>query len=434
MKIRQTSLRGIADKAARNKTYRFRSLARLLTVSFLIWCWSFLNKNAASGVDKVNAKEYEVNLNTNVEKLIERVKGKRYKAKLVRRQYIPKANGKLRPLGIPAIEDKLLQTGVKVILEAIYEQDFLPCSYGYRPNRSAMDAIKDISKTLTQGRYNFIVEADIKGFFDNIDHNILLDMLSLRVDDKVFTGLIRKWLKAGILETDGKVIHPDTGTPQGGIVSPVLANIYLHYALDMWFEYEVKPYCHGQAYLCRYADDFVCAFQYEWEAKRFYEMVGQRLAAVNLQLAEDKTRTLFFSRFQKKDKTYFEFLGFEFRWGKSRFGKTILKKRTSRKKLRKSIADFALWCKENRHTKMSTLFNDVNSKLRGYYNYYGLCGNYDSLNTFYYFAKQNLFKWLNRRSQKKSYNWRGFNDLMRQFRLERPRIVERTKQLSLRFT
>jgi len=432
MNIRQTSLRGIAEKATRNKTHRFRSLARLLTVHFLIWCWSFLNKKAASGVDKVSAKEYGANLNTNAENLVDRVKGKRYKAKLVRRQYIPKTNGKLRSLGIPVVDDKLLQTGVKVILEAIYEQDFLPCSYGYRPNRSAIDAVKDISNVLTKGRYNYIVEADIKGYFDNIDHNILLDMLTLRVDDKVFMGLIRKWLQAGILDTDGKVIHPDKGTPQGGIISPILANIYLHYALDMWFEYEVKPHCYGQAYLCRYADDFICAFQYEWEAKRFYEMLGKRLALVNLQLAEDKTRIMYFSRFQNKDKTYFEFLGFEFRWGKSRFGKTILKKRTSRKKLRKSIVDFALWCKENRHKRISILFQEINSKLRGYYNYYGLCGNYDLLNTFYYFAKRNLFKWLNRRSQKKSYNWQGFNDLMKRFRLEKPRIVERTNQLTIR--
>lgn len=404
-----------------------------MTVDFLTWCWSFINKRAASGVDRVSAKEYEKVLQENIENLVAQLKGKRYKAKLVRRQYIPKANGKMRPLGIPAISDKLLQTGVKTVLEAIYEQDFLPNSYGYRPKRSATEAVKDISKTLTQGRYNYIVEADIKGYFDNIDHDILLDMLSLRIDDKVFTGLIRKWLKAGILDTDEKVIHPVTGTPQGGIVSPILANIYLHYALDMWLEYEVKPFCSGQAYLCRYADDFICAFQHEWDAKRFYEMLGQRLALFKLQLAEDKTRTLHFSRFQKPNQTYFEFLGFEFRWGKSRFGKTILKKRTARKKLRKSIVDFALWCKVNRHKRISTLFSEINSRLRGYYNYYGLCGNYDSLSTFYYYAKQNLFKWLNRRSQKKSYNWKGFNALIKRFMLEKPRIIERTKQLPLCF-
>jgi group II intron reverse transcriptase/maturase len=398
-----------------------------------MWCWSFINKNAAAGVDRVSAKEYGDNLRTNVEGLVERVKGKRYRAKLVRRKYIPKANGSRRPLGIPAIDDKLLQTGAKVILEAIYEQDFLSCSYGYRPNRGPMDAVKGLSIALTRGKFNYIVEADIRGYFDNIDHHILLDMLSLRIDDRVFMGLIRKWLRAGVLDTDGKIIHPDTGTPQGGIVSPILANIYLHYALDMWFEYEVKPQCRGQAYLCRYADDFVCAFQYESDARRFYTGLKQRMGQFKLELAEDKTCTMRFSRFHKEDKKHFVFLSFEFRWGTSRLGRTILKKRTSRKKLRKSIADFALWCRENRHVRMSVLFDGVNNKLRGYYNYYGVCGNYDSLNTFYFFAKRNLFKWLNRRSQRKSYNWRAFNDLIRQFRLIKPRIVERTNQLTLGF-
>ena len=275
MIIRQTEPKGIAEKAIRDKTCRFRSLARLLTEHFLTWCWTFINKRAASGVDKISAREYETNLQTNVKEIVTRVKEKRYKAKLVRRQYIPYASGKLlRPLDISAIDDKLLQTAVKIIMEAIYEQDFLPCSYGYRPYRGAQDAITDISNALTYGRYNYIVEADIKGYFDNIDHKILLDMLSLRIDDKVFTGLIRKWLKAGILDTDGQVINPDTGTPQGEIISPILANIYLHYALDIWFEQEVKPSCRGQAYLCRYADDFICAFQYEVDAKRFYNTLG----------------------------------------------------------------------------------------------------------------------------------------------------------------
>lgn len=381
----------------------------------------------------MGAREYEKNLRRNIENLVECLKGNRYKAKLVERHYIPKTNGKLRPLGIPAIDDKVLQTGVKVILEAIYEQDFLPCSYGYRLHRGTKDAVKDLYQKLSQGRYNYIVEADIKGYFDNIDHEHLLNMLSLRIDDKRFMSLIRKWLKAGILDTDGQVIHPETGTPQGGVVSPILANIYLHYALDWWFEYEIKPFCQGEAYLCRYADDFICAFQFECDAKQFYNNLGQRLGQFNLQLAEDKTRTMKFSRFQGKDQTYFEFLGFEFRWGKNRAGKTALKTRTARKKLRSSIKDFAKWCRENRHKKVGIIFEKVNTKLRGYYNYYGVPGNYESIDTFYYYAKRNLHKWLNRRSQRNSYNWQGFNDLIKRFKLERPRIVERNKQLDLCF-
>ncbi len=427
-----TSLQGIAAKAARDKSYRFRSLARLLTVSFLLWCWKLINKRAAAGVDKVTANEFEVELLTNVEDLVEQLKGNRYKAKLVRRQYIPKDNGKLRPLGIPAISDKILQTGVKAILESIYEQDFLPCSYGYRPKTGATNAVEDIYKQLRSGQYHYIVEADIKGYFDNIDHNALIEMLNQRIDDKRFIRLIQKWLKAGILDTDDKVICPATGTPQGGIVSPVLANIYLHYALDIWFEQVVKSHCVGKAYLCRYADDFICAFANEYDAKRFYKVLGKRLARFNLELAQDKTHIIRFSRFQK-EKTQFEFLGFEFRWGKSRFGKIVLKRRTSPKKLRKAKVNFTSWCKENCHKRASILFREINSKLRGYYNYYGLAGNSKALGSFFYWAKVNLLKWLNRRSQRRSYTWQAFNDLIKHFNLLRPRIIRRPTQFGFGF-
>jgi len=429
----QTSLQGIAAKAARDKTHRFRSLARMLTVGLLQWCWTFINKRAAAGVDKVSAKEYEVNLLANVEDVVTQIKGNRYRAKLVRRQYIPKDNGRLRPLGIPAISDKLLQTGVKVILESIYEQDFLPCSYGYRPRVGATNAVEDLHKELRNGQYHYIVEADIKGYFDNIDHEILVDMLNQRVDDKSFIRLIQKWLKAGILDTDGKVICPATGTPQGGIVSPILANIYLHYALDTWFEQVVIPQSMGKAYLCRYADDFVCAFSNKFDAERFYNELGKRLVMFNLQLAEDKTHIIRFSRFQEKDKTHFEFLGFEFRWGKSRFNKIVLKRRTSPKKLGKAIVNFAEWCRKNCRQRMSILFKDINRKLRGYYNYYGLAGNSKALGSFFYWAKNYLFKWLNRRSQRKSYTWQAFNDLMKHFNLAKPRIIKRPTQLRLGF-
>jgi RNA-directed DNA polymerase len=429
----QTSLQGIAAKAARDKTYRFRSLARLLTVSFLLWCWKFVNKRAAAGVDKVNAKEYEVELLANVENLVEQLKGNRYRAKLVRRQYIPKDNGKLRPLGIPATSDKLLQTGVKFILESIYEQDFLPCSYGYRPKTGAGNALEDMNQELRNGQYHYIVEADIKGYFDNIDHEILVDMLNQRIDDKSFIRLIQKWLKAGILDTDGKVICPATGTPQGGIVSPILANIYLHYALDIWFEQVVAAHSVGRVRLWRYADDFVCAFTNKYDAERFYNELSKRLAMFKLQLAEDKTNIIRFSRFHKKDKTHFDFLGFEFRWGRSRFNKIVLKRRTSPKKLRKAIVNFTKWCVENCHQRMSILFKDINRKLRGYYNYYGMAGNSKALGSFFYWAKINLLKWLNRRSQRKSYTWQAFNDLMKHFNLAKPRIIKRPTQLKLGF-
>src|SRR3990170_281015 len=292
----QTYLQAIANKAKSQSKYRFRNLYGMLNEDMLHDCWRYIRKDAAFGVDRVSAQEYEQNLGDNIQQLVERLKEKRYRAKLVRRQYIPKGNGKLRPLGIPATEDKLLQLAVKRELEAIYEQDFLRCSYGYRPNVGALDAVDKLTVKLQFGRYNFVVEADIKGFFDNIDHDRLIALLSLRIADRQLLRLIKKWLKAGVLDTDGTVIHPATGTPQGGIISPMLANVYLHYALDQWFQEVVKAHCSGEACLIRYADDYVCAFQYEGDAQRFYRALQFRLEKFGLQLAADKTRVIPFSR------------------------------------------------------------------------------------------------------------------------------------------
>ena len=229
----QTSLQGIANKAARQMGYRFRNLYGMLDEGMLLDSWRYIRKDAACGVDDVSAEEYEQNLEENIHKLVENLKGKRYRAKMVRRRHIPKGDGKTRPLGIPAVEEKLLQVAVKRILEAIYEQDFYRCSYEYRPNTGAIEAVDKLTVNLQFGKYNHVVvEADIRGFFDNIDHEIMLEMLAVRVDDKALLWLVKKWLKAGILEEDGKVFHPTTGTPQGGIISPILANVYLHYALD----------------------------------------------------------------------------------------------------------------------------------------------------------------------------------------------------------
>ncbi|MEJ2331068.1 MAG: reverse transcriptase domain-containing protein, partial [Gammaproteobacteria bacterium] len=310
-------------------------------------CWRLINKRAAYGVDRVDARAYEANLQENVEGLVAAVKGGWYRAKLVLRRYIPKLNGKMRPLGIPAVADKLLQIGVAKILEEIYEQDFLGCSYGYRLGVGALDAVRDLSAALRSGRYHFLVEADIRSFFDRIDHQKLIELLRLRIDDEPFLRLIRKWLKAGILEKDGQVIHPETGSPQGGIVSPMLANIYLHYVLDVWFEETVKAHCKGKAYLCRYADDFVCAFECESDAERFYKALGARMESFGLEVAEEKTNLLRFSRQDWHKSGTFEFLGFEFRWGRGRWGKPALKRRTARKKYRAALASFQQWCREH---------------------------------------------------------------------------------------
>lgn len=418
----KTTLQGIANKASLDPSYRFRNLFGLLTIGFLMGCWRFINPKAAAGVDRLTAREYGTNLLENLTNLVETVKAEAYRSKWVLRKYIPKLNGKMRPLGIPAIADKVLQMAVTKILEAIYEAEFLPCSYGYRPRRGALDAVRDVSRTLQNGEYHFVVEADIQGFFDHIDHEKLLAILAERIDDRPFLGLIQRWLKTGILEPDGRVILPEAGSPQGGIVSPILANLYLHKVLDQWFEETVKSHCQGAAYFVRYADDFVAAFQYETEAQRFYAVLGKRLGKYGLTLAAEKTRLLRFSRNDRRNSEGFEFLGFEFRWGFSRWRKPCVKKRTATLKYRAALANLKVWMRENSHRPKREFFAQLAAKLRGYYQYYGVRGNYERIGDFFYQAKRMLYQILNRRSQRKSYNWKGFAALLDYFKLPQPRI------------
>jgi len=422
----QTSLLGIAKKARADKRYRFRNLYRELNEELLRDSWRLLRKDAALGVDQVSAAEYEAKLEENIHQLVERLKRKRYRARLVRRHYIPKGEGKLRPLGIPAIEDKLLQLAVKRLLEAIYEQDFLSCSYGYRPRMGALEAANQLQIKLQFGGYHHVVEADIKGFFDNLSHQWLMRMLAERIDDQAILRLIKKWLKAGVLDTDGKVLRPEGGTPQGGVISPILANVYLHYVLDLWFEKVFQRSCKGGAFLHRYADDFVCGFGREEDAQRYYSELEERLRKFGLELAAEKTRVIAFSRYRRGE-TSFDFLGFEFRWGIDRKGQARLKRRTSRKKFRNSVKRVAEWCKQNRHRRVREQFKRLNAKLRGYYNYYGVRGNYASLNEFYQLVQRLHLKWLNRRSQRQSYTWAGYRALTQYFALARPHIVGRPK-------
>jgi RNA-directed DNA polymerase len=422
----QTSLLGIANKARSDKRYRFRNLYRELNEELLLDGWRLLRKDAALGVDRVSAAEYEANLEENIQQLVERLKRKSYRAKLVRRHYIPKGDGGKRPLGIPAIEDKLLQLAVKRLLEAIYEQDFLSCSYGYRPRVGALEAVDQLTVKLQFGAYHQVVEADIKGFFDNLSHEWLMRMLAERIDDEPILRLIKKWLKAGVLDTDGQVLRPEGGTPQGGIISPILANVYLHYALDLWFEKVFQRSCKGKAFLHRYADDFVCGFEQEEDAQRFYSELGERLRKFGLELAAEKTQVIPFSR-HRGGETSFNFLGFEFRWGPDRKGQARLKRRTSRKKFRSSVKRVAEWCKKNRHRRLGEQFKLLSAKLRGYYNYYGVNGNYESLKEFYHLVQGLHLKWLNRRSQRPSYTWEGYYALRQHFALAKPHIVGRPK-------
>jgi RNA-directed DNA polymerase len=418
----KTDLRAIANKAAAQKRYRFQDLYRLLNEKNLRWSFAQLRRDAASGVDRMTCQEYEKKLDGNLAGLVERLKQKRYRAQLVKRKYIEKSNGKLRPLGIPALEDKILQVAVANILNAIYGQDFLRCSYGYRKGIGPHDALEDLRESLQFGKYHWVVESDIRGFFDNMDHNWLVRMLEERVDDGAFLRLIKKWLKAGVVEEDGRVIHPESGTPQGGIVSPVLSNIYLHYALDLWFEKVVAKGCQGKVKIIRFADDFVCLFEYRHEAEEFEPQLKERLSEFCLEVAEEKTKILMFSWQGGRGNGKFDFLGFEFRRGRNERGISVVKRRTSRKRLQAAIRDIGQWIKTNRDRKVRDLLSDLQKKVHGHGSYYGLRGNSESLATYFNEVSKRLVKWLNRRSQRRSYTWQGFNRLMAKFAITCPTV------------
>ena len=428
-KYEPTSLREISIKAKTQRKHRFQNLYRCLNAPFLYNCWRDLNKNAASGVDNVTAQCYEEDLETNILALAERLETNHYRAKLVRRCYIPKEDGKERPLGIPALEDKLVQQASAKLLSAIFEADFVDNSYGYRPGRSAKDAVNELRFNLQFGKYGYIVEADIKGFFDHMDHEWLLRMLRERIDDAAFLNVIRKWLKAGILDTDGAVIHPETGTPQGGIVSPVLANVYLHFALDLWFEKRVKVHCKGDALIMRYADDFICAFQYRNDAIKFFEALPKRLDKFGLCVAPEKTGMMRFSRFHPSRSRRIIFLGFETFWAEDQKGQARVMQRTARKKLQGACRRIKDWIKQHRHLKGIKFIKALNKRLRGHYNYYSVVGNLRSLWSYYSWALKCAFKWLNRRGGKrKSFTWQAFTRAIERLGIARPKLPLATKQ------
>jgi len=428
-KYEQTSLRGIATKARANRKHRFQNLYRCLNEPFLHTCWKDLNKSAASGVDEVTVQAYEENLEANIQALTERLKTKRYRAKLVRRCYILKENGKERPLGIPALEDKLVQMACAKLLSAIFEADFIDSSYGYRPERSAKDAVNDLRFNLQFGKYGYVVEADIRNFFGNMDHQWLLRMLGERINDAAFLSLIRKWLKAGILDTDGMVIHPETGCPQGGTISPVLSNVYLHFALDLWFEKKVKKHCAGDAMIIRYADDFVCAFQYRKDTIKFFKILPKRLDKFCLSVAPEKTGWMRYSRFHLSRRRRIVFLGFETYWAKDQKGTARVIQRTARKKLQSACKRIKGWIKGNRHLKGIKFITALNRRLRGHYNYYSVVGNSNSLWRFYSWAVECAFKWLNRRGGKrKSFTWKAFKIAIDRLGIAKPKLPVSTKR------
>lgn len=358
--------------------------------------------NKASGIDRVTKDKYEENLTSNIDNLLDRMKKFSYKPLPVRRTYIPKANGKARPLGIPSYEDKLVQGAMADVLNEIYECKFLDCSYGFRENRNCHQAIRKINQHIMIDKVNYILDCDIKGFFDNVNHDWLMKFLEHDIYDKKFLRYIKRFLIAGYME-NMKYYETDKGTPQGGLISPVLANVYLHYVLDLWFEKYIKPNLKGESYLIRYADDFIIMFQYENEAKQVYEMLIERLEKFGLEIEQSKTRILPFGRFKGTNET-FDFLGFMHYNGKTRTGKYMVGHKMSKKKKKIKHKSITKWIKENRNMNVCELIESLNRKLIGLYVYYGINGMIEELYKIYYHARYALISALARRSQrKKSY-------------------------------
>ena len=353
----------------------------------------------STGIDKITKEEYEKELYSNIDNLLERMKKFSYKPQPVKRVFIPKQNGKLRPLGIPSYEDKLVQGVMAEILNEIYECKFLDCSYGFRPNRNCHQAIREINQRIMKNKVNYILDCDIKGFFDNVNHEILTNFLEHDIHDKNFIRYIKRFLISGYME-DMKYYETDKGTPQGGLISPVLANVYLHYVLDLYFEKAIKPVLKGEAYLVRYADDFIIMFQYEEEAKRVYELLVERLTKFGLEMEQEKTRIIPFGRF-KGTKETFDFLGFMHYNGTTRTGKYMVGHKMSKKKRKAKNKAISKWVKENRTMNVYDLMETVNKKLIGTYAYYGINGMLEELYKLYYHTKYIVINALARRSQRK---------------------------------
>jgi len=423
-----SALLGLKDKARREPKHRFRSLYREINLPMLYERFHELRRNAATGVDGLSVEDYEKDLDGNLRGLLERLIGKRYRAQHVRRRYTPKSGGKLRPLGIPALEDKIVQLAASKLLQAVYEVDVLDVSKGYRPNRGARDASQELRERLVFERAHWVVEADIEGFFENVDHDWLERMLRQRVDDGAFIRLIRKWLKAGVLEEAGQVIHPATGTPQEGIISPVLANIYLHYVLDLWVEKVVPNDLRGAHVYMRYADDFIVGFEYGADAERFFRELPARLAKFGLGMAMEKSAILRFSRCDLNGSGCFAFLGFDFYWARTRKGNSTVKRRTSKKKFKASLASLKEWMRNNRSRPLKELADTLKRKFTGYFNYYGVIGNSERLWAYWTEARRIIFRALNRRSQRKSFNWSGFSEMWKTLAIPNPRVVEKPYQ------
>jgi len=419
----------IAGHALRDSDIQFTSLAHLLNGEFLKQCFNNLNRNKAKGVDNVGWYDYQEKLDKNIINLVDRLKNKQFNPQPARRVYIPKENGEKRPLGISTIENKIVEKGLTVILERIYEQDFINNSFGFRPQRNCHQALKTIDSQIIKNPINHVVEADIKGFFDNVSHELLLEFLQIRIKDRSLIYLIKKFLKAGYIDEKLLVIS-EKGTPQGSILSPLLANIFLHYVLDIWFERIVKNHAYGYCELVRYADDFVCVVQYKKDAERIEKALHHRFERFELLLHPAKTRKISFGRFEKENAkregrkvNTFDFLGFTHFCDNARKGWFKVGRKTSKKKFARKCNEMTIWLKKIRNKeKPKEWWSTLQSKLSGHFQYYGVSGNYEKINAFYKHTLRVLFKWLNRRSQKRSMNWANFMKYLDKYPIPKPKI------------
>jgi RNA-directed DNA polymerase len=424
-----TKLERIAKLAREIRGASLTTLAHHIDVDWLREAYRRTRKDGARGVDGQSAGEYEARLEDNLRSLLDRAKSGSYRAPPVRRVHIPKGDGReTRPIGIPTFEAKVLQRAVAMVISEVYEQEFFDGSYGFRPGRSAHDALEAVQKAAWRMKGGWIVEVDIRKFFDTVDHAHLRDILSQRIGDRVLLRLIGKWLNAGVVE-GLDLSYPDEGTPQGGVISPLLANIYLHTVLDEWFGRDIRPRLDGDAVLVRYADDFVVVFARKRDAERFLAVLPKRFGKFGLTLHPDKTRLVPFQRPDRVDDDddgpgTFDLLGFTHHWGKSRLGAWVVMQRTAKDRFGRALRRLREWCRWHRHDPLETQHRALVQKMRGHYAYYGIPYNFERISNFFYRATLAWKAALTRRSQRWM-TWGTMNTILRRFPLPRPHIVHR---------
>jgi RNA-directed DNA polymerase len=417
----------VAERARRDPQRALLSLAHHIDRDALHRAYRGLRKDAAVGVDGVTKEEYGRNLAENLRDLHERLKTYRYRHQPILREHIPKEGGGTRPIGISTVEDKIVQDALRELLEAIYEQDFMECSYGFRPGRRPHDALRALDHAVHRGGVEWILEADVESFFDSVDRSQLKEMLKKRVGDKSLLRLIGKCLHVGVL--DGEAFsEPEEGTVQGSVLSPILGNIYLHYALDDWFEHEVKPRLEGRAVLIRYADDFIMGFERADDAKRVMGVLEKRTKRFGLNLKAEKTRLIDFRRPSRKQDggkgpSTFDFLGFTAYWRRSRNGGWYMALKTRRARLRRAVRSVYEWCRSHRHWSIPEQHSALKRRIQGHFNYFGVNGNVRSLVLLNKRVESAWFKWLRRRSQRSRLTWERYHDLLQDYPLPKPRVI-----------